>query len=80
MQLRSCIAVASSYSSDSLPLAWELPHAAGVALKRQKKKERKEKKERKKENKCCQNALSIIRCYLKNGYFVKHACPEMGSF
>ena len=27
-------------------LAWELPHAVGVALKRQKKKEKKRKKER----------------------------------
>ena len=26
------------------PLAWELPHAAGVALKRQKKKKRKGRK------------------------------------
>ena len=35
------------------PLAWEIPYAAGVALKRQRKKEkeRKRKKERKKERK-----------------------------
>jgi len=31
------------------PLAWELPYAAGVALKRKKEKERKREKERKKE-------------------------------
>ena len=32
-------------------LAWELPYAAGVALKRRKKKKKKERKKKKKERK-----------------------------
>ena len=49
MQLGSCVAVAvaiaSSYSSDSMIqfLAWELPHAEGTALKRQKKRQQQQK-------------------------------------
>jgi len=31
------------------PLAWELPYAAGAALKKKKKKKRKERKKKKKE-------------------------------
>ena len=37
MQLRSCIAVAVALIQ---PLAWKLPYAMGVALKRQKKKKK----------------------------------------
>ena len=38
-----------------LPLAWELPHALGAALKRKKKRKKKERKKQKKEtNSVCQ--------------------------
>jgi len=44
MQLRSCVASAVVYSLAAAaaalipPIAWELPYATGVALKRSKKK------------------------------------------
>ena len=46
MQLGSCIAVARRLAAAALiqPLAWELPHARGVALKSEKKKKKKERK------------------------------------
>ena len=50
-QFRSCVAVAVALASScisDLTLAWELPYAECLALKRQKRK-RKEKRERKKE-------------------------------
>ena len=40
MQLRSSVAVAVVWAPDAAPiqpLAWELPHAAGAAVKRKKK-------------------------------------------
>ena len=44
------------------PLAWELPHAAGAALKSRKKKKKKEKKrkEKKIELLCCTPKTNII--------------------
>ena len=42
---------ASGCGSNSTPIAWELPHAAGMALIRQKdKKTKKKKKKKKKKN------------------------------
>ena len=41
------------------PLAWELPHAASAALKRQKKKKKKEK--RKDTKRVFQNELETIQ-------------------
>ena len=42
MQLRSLVAVAVAVAATApiLPLAWELPYAAGVALKEKKKKKK----------------------------------------
>ena len=41
------------------PLAWELPYAAGVALKSKKKKKKKRKKERKKKS----QAITSIKSF-----------------
>ena len=41
-RLRSCVAVAVAAAAPIQPLAWELPCAAGAALKRKKNKEEKE--------------------------------------
>ena len=38
MQLESHVAVAVAQASSSVPLAWELPYSADVALKKKKKK------------------------------------------
>ena len=52
-------------SSDLTPLAWELPCAAGVALKRKKEKKKKRKRKEKKE----------IRTNLSKALGTKD-CPE----
>ena len=51
--LGSCVAVPVVWPTAVAPIqppAWELPYAAGVALKRGKKRERERRKEKEKEN------------------------------
>ena len=47
------------------PLAWELPHATGVALKRQKREKKKERKEKELSRSFSQETLSVI-LFVKN--------------
>ena len=60
MWLGSCIAVAIVYRPAATalirPLAWELPYAAGAALKSKKKR----KKERKRKKECVFYVMSIL--------------------
>ena len=53
-QLGSSTAVAVAAGEAPIqPLAWELPYAAGVALKSEKKKKKERKRKRKKKVYCC---------------------------